>query len=325
MPKINKKHRSRLNLSLINIEAVLPELGMKFRKNGDELYAFCPNVEHVKEKHPTHWHIRSKIGDERNGVFLCWSCKFTGNIIKLVSVLKEIDFQKAVEFLSPFVGTAPIRLEIEKEDYEKNLGSYEPQSIPMLWNGKKIETEKIDPDSECFAYLQSRWIGQKYINMFGIVDWKEQKRIFVPITRNGKMVSWIARSYNGKNPKTFAPKGAPKKWELFGLDQIDRSVPEVNLCEGWVDAIRLMQAGIMNPLATCGSVLSEYQADELSFAKRLTLWRDGDKAGQIFGIGIAAWLGRGREFFVVKFPAGTDPGYYQAHKLKEFQPECWIC
>jgi DNA primase len=166
-------------------------------------------------------------------------------------------------------------------------------------------------------------IGMKYIDGCGLLDWPAKKRILVPITRHGRLISWVARSYSGAKPKTFAPAGAPKKWELIGFDQFNRSHRTVNVCEGWVDRIRLMQIGRSNACALCGSKMSEYQAEALIFAERIIIWQDGDKAGEVMAEDLAAWLGRGRELLIVPTPSGKDPGTFSPSELSEFQPITW--
>ena len=312
----------RFSLRNVNIESVLQKLEIPFERKEDELYAKCPNPEHQDRK-PS-WHIKSKLGDENNGLFNCWSCGWKGNLVSLVASKRKCDFAEARLLIDSFRKQLPeVTYKVEPEDYIKNIQGIEPPEISLEWKGKPIDVATIEQGSEAFAYLMSRMIGSKFIESEGLLAWSVKKRIIIPITRKGKLISWVARSYCDAKPKVIAPAGAPKKWELIGLDQLDRSIPLVNVCEGWVDRVRLMQVDRINVCALCGSKMSEYQAEALLFAKKIVLWLDGDKAGEVMGQDLAAWLGRGRELFVVPFEKGRDPGSFSPAELVLRQPITW--
>jgi DNA primase len=311
-----------------DIEALLRRLGIKFERRDDDLYALCPNPGH-SEKDPS-WHIRSVTGDPKNGVFNCWSCKWTGDVFTLVSEIRKVDFARALAFVKTFAKPEASRpaATVSDDDYTRNLRAVEPPEIGFFWPNADGDLEPFDPrriaeGTPCGNYLASRWIGSQYIERHGFLDWPEKNRVVVPIRRRGRMISWIARSYNGGKPKTFAPKGAPKRWELFGLDYLDRSVPEVNLVEGWVDHIRISQIRTLNALALCGSKMTEPQVEEILFAQRIIVWMDGDKAGEVLAGDVAAWLGRGRTLMIVEMPKGKDPGDYSPKEISSFQAEPW--
>lgn len=316
------KFKRRISLRNVDVRKVLDALGIEYQKNKDELYSKCLHPEH-KERKPS-WHIRAKMGDEKNGVFFCWSCGWKGNLITLVSMIKDVGFLAASAMVEEFQNVAPVEREMKDEDYMRGLHSFEPSELSdFIWSGKTIKTYPIRTGGEAFDYLISRNIGMRYVEECGLLDWPEKGRIIVPIHRNQKLISWVARSYRQENPKTLAPAGAPKKWELLGFDELNRKNESVNLCEGWVDRIRLLQIGRTNACALCGSKLSEYQAEDISFAKTITIWQDGDKAGEVMSRDLASWLGRDREFFIVRFSKGRDPGSFTPAELSEFRPEPW--
>jgi len=316
------KFKKRISLRNIDVAKVLDALGIVYQKNKDELYAKCLHPEH-KERTPS-WHIRAKLGDEKNGIFFCWSCGWKGNLITLVSNVKKVGFPAALSMVEEFQKSAPIVKEVGEEEYLKPMQSFEPPEIrDFIWAGKKIRTYPIRTGGEAFEYLIGRNIGGRYVEECGLLDWPEKGRIIVPIRRHKKMISWVARSYRDELPKTLAPAGAPKKWELLGFDEIDRAKEEISLCEGWVDRIRLMQIGCINPCALCGSKMSEFQADAIGFAKKITIWQDGDRAGEVMSRDLASWLGRGRELWIVRFPQGRDPGSFNPSDLSEFKPISW--
>lgn len=259
----------------------------------------------------------SRIGAVHN-------CKWSGNVISLVAVVRGISLGAAAKLVQAFVGARPEGLPATEADLLRGMDEYEPPELEgFVWKNERILTRSITPASRAGAYLFHRMIGPAYIAQCGLLDWPEFRRIIVPIYLHGRLISWVARTYNDGKPKTLAPHDAPKKWELIGIDEIDPDIPEANLVEGWSDRIRLMQIEKPNPLALCGSRITEYQAEMLLWAKRVIVWMDGDKAGEVLGDDTVSWFGAGREIFVVPFPSGTDPAKFSPLQLLPFQPIPW--
>jgi DNA primase len=310
----------------LDVEALLKTLGIVYVKREEDLYSVCPNPQH-KDSDPS-WHIRAVTGDRKNGVFNCWSCKWAGDVYTLIQAIKRCDFPAAVAFVRELgPSSVPHRpaAELRPVDYETNLRPYTPGPIGFKWRRTKTEPlhtfapEPILPGSAASEYLLDRWIGPGYITRHNLLDWREQRRIVVPIVRRGILISWVARSYADALPKAIAPEGAPKRWEIFALDQLDRSIPEVHLVEGWVDQIRVSQIGIKNVIAICGSKLTEYQVEEILFAKKIIVWMDGDKAGEVLVGDVRDWFAH-RRLLVVRMPDGTDPGDFSPSELLKFKP-----
>ena len=315
--------RKRVNFKDVDVERVLHHLGVEFTRREDELYARCFHPKH-KDTKPS-WHIKAERGHSMNGVFNCWACHWRGNLLTLITERLKVDAAQAFDLMEKYSTAAPdlTNKDVGESEYLGSSTTQEPPEISLAWKGEPIEAVDIEEGSPCFEYLMSRQIGELYMHEFGLKDWRDQQRVVVPITRRGRLISWVARSYSRQHPKTLAPAGAPKRWELFGLDLMERERKEVSIAEGWVDAIRLMQAGQPNPVAICGSKMSEHQAEEFLFAERITLWLDGDKAGEVMGEDVVSWLGRGREILVVPTPPGKDPGDFRPQELAAMQPNTW--
>jgi len=311
------KTRSRF-LKSLDVESLLRSLGIKFSRMGRELYCHCVHPDHKKDRTPS-WHIHSGIGDPKNSVFFCWSCHWTGNAITFVQAHKGLSFNDSISLLQPFVREkAEI---ISSTDPLTGLYPYEPGEIEYEWRGEGFEPKPIVYGSPAFAYLVNRGIGKKDIEFFKIQDWTEAGRIIVPIHRGGKLISWIGRTYRGETPKVWAPVGAPKKWEIFGLDLVT-NWKEANLSEGWADVIRLYQSGQINPLGLCGSRMSEQQAEIISRFEKLRVWTDGDLAGRGLALDIATWL-PGKEIEVVQCPDNQDPGSLDVEEIQKLQPQSY--
>lgn len=310
--------RPRLDLLSLDAEGVLKALGVEFKRDGDELWARCRSGLH-KDKHPS-WSMSTSA--KRNTVFSCMSCKWAGNAITLVAKVKGCAPREAVEWLRQFARASSLPPEhFDAEVYEQNLGEPEPGPIGFRWRGRAFEPRAVAVGSPAQMYLAGRNIGPDYIRRHGIMDWSDARRLVVPVKRRGVMISWLARTYEGAKPKVLAPEGAPKRWEMFGLDYLNRELKEVNITEGWANVIRMEQAGVVNPLGLCGSNLTEFHVDELLFATKLVWWLDGDKAGELLGGASVQWLGRGRDNFVVPMPVGLDPAeFWPPARLLDFRP-----
>jgi len=160
----------------------------------------------------------------------------------------------------------------------------------------------------CAAYLLSRGFGEREVDRFGLLDWPGKYRIFVPVTRHGLLISYVARSYSNGKPKVLTPLAASgARWAMVNFDGLDRSKKEVHLTEGWASCFRVWQAGFTNVVATCGSRLKLEQVLDLAWAERFVLWQEGDRAGESFFGELLAWLGRERMIEAVVMPTKSDP------------------
>jgi 5S rRNA maturation endonuclease (ribonuclease M5) len=237
----------------------------------------------------------------------------------LIRVLKGLSVNDSISLLQPFVRE---KAEIVSSiDPMSGLYPYEPGGLEYEWRGEEFEPKPIIYGSSAFSYLVNRGIGRKDIEYFKIQDWAEAGRIIVPIHRKRKLISWIGRTYQGGTPKVWAPVGAPKRWEIFGLDLVT-NWREANISEGWADAIRLHQSGLANPLALCGSRMSEQQAEEISRFEKIRVWMDGDLAGRGLALDIATWL-PGKEIEVVQCPDNQDPGSLDVGEIQKLQPKSY--
>jgi DNA primase len=301
----------------VDVQDVLDRLGMNYEKRRDELFALCPNPGHDDHKLGT-WSIKHAPGDDTNGFARCWSCSWTGDIYTLVQLVAGVGFKEAVEFatggaeleqVDPFAA-------VDFEEYMKPFGTWRPHEIEMP------PVVDVADELPCQKYLAGRGLTMKDIERYGLKDWRQRSRVFIPLTRRGILISWLARTYSGGNPKVLYPTGAAQRWALFGIDNVEFDKP-LNLTEGWLDAIRLEQAGLPNPIAVGGNKLTQEKALELSKIKEVVVWMDGDRAGYRMAVDVVAWLGSGRAISVVEMPEDTDPADYTPGEIRNFQPVAW--
>jgi DNA primase len=113
-------------------------------------------------------------------------------------------------------------------------------------------------------------------------------RVMFPITdRRGRVIAFGGRILDQGEPKYLNSPETPlfhKGRTLYGLAQASRAAREggeIVVCEGYMDAIALAEAGFAGAVAPLGTALTEGQIAELwRLAPEPILCFDGDAAGQ---------------------------------------------
>ena len=156
--------------------------------------------------------------------------------------------------------------------------------------------------------------GEGYVDRF-------RARIIFPIqSLAGKSVAFGGRRVEGITPDEDGAKYVNsaetsiyhKGEHLHGLvtarDEIRRS-GNAYLVEGYIDLLAMVQAGILNVVASLGTALTEEQAKLLSrFSGRVVIVYDGDDAGRTAAVRAADLLTiAGVEARMALLPAGDDP------------------
>lgn len=115
-----------------------------------------------------------------------------------------------------------------------------------------------------------------------------------------------------------------KRRNLYGLYQARdkiRTANEAIVVEGYMDCIRLQQAGVENVIATLGTALTQEQAGLLlRYAEKVLVLYDGDEAGQRQTLKAVDVLGaEGLRVDALSLPDGKDPDEFLAlHGKEEF-------
>ena len=82
-----------------NIEEAIPLLGLELKQNGDQYRGLCPVCESDDK--------RALVITESKQAFYCFGCKKGGDVITLVSRVKNISLKEAASFITD--GTVPVR------------------------------------------------------------------------------------------------------------------------------------------------------------------------------------------------------------------------
>jgi len=146
-----------------------------------------------------------------------------------------------------------------------------------------------------------------------------RSRIMFPIYHpSGKAIAFGGRKFNNDNPKDpkyFNSRETPlyRKSEVFyGLHKTRDSIRKFStaiLVEGYTDFLQLVQLGIPNVVAICGTALGINHANQIrKFARKVYLAYDGDSAGRRNAIKAGYVLFQaGVEPLVIPMPNDKDP------------------
>jgi DNA primase len=109
---------------------------------------------------------------------------------------------------------------------------------------------------------------------------------------------------------------------LFAAEVHIRKKDRVFVTEGYIDVIRMHQAGFPNAVAPLGTALTGEQVDVLlRYTRTIYLLFDPDEAGaKAAEKSVSLLHGKGVETFVIMLPSGTDPGdFFDSYAPQDFQ------
>ena len=165
------------------------------------------------------------------------------------------------------------------------------------------------------AVLRDSGLG--FLNSRGRQQDFFRARVLFPIFEpGGKPVAFGGRVLPGAEGSKYKNSSESpvyaKSRTLYALNWAKRDVVdrgEVIVCEGYTDVIGFFQAGVPRAVATCGTALGEDHFRLMkSFARRVVLAYDADKAGQAAADRFYEWEKRyDVEVAVAALPKGADP------------------
>ena len=170
-----------------------------------------------------------------------------------------------------------------------------------------------------------------------VVD-RFRNRLMIPICRDtGSVIAFGGRAIDAdQQPKYLNSPETPiysKSRTLYGLNLSKAAIRQGNfavLVEGYFDFAQVYQAGFQAVVASCGTALTPYQAQQLRrFTGKVVLSFDPDAAGQgATAKSCEMLVAEGFEVNVAILPAGEDPDTYvrkhgrqgYGERLKQSQP-----
>jgi DNA primase len=220
------------------------------------------------------------------------------------------------------------------EFYHQLLLSQQGEGARKYLENRGIKAETIiayklgyapDQWNKLEEYLLQKGFSQEYVKLSGLIKRNEnrnsyydlfRKRLMFPIFQyNGDILGFGGRVLDDTLPKyinTPETELYSKRQVLYGLYQARQAIRSTNeavLLEGYMDCIKLQQAGINNCVASLGTALTSEQARLLCrYTENVLILYDGDEAGQretLRAIDILAE--EALKIRVVTLPEGQDP------------------
>ena len=210
--------------------------------------------------------------------------------------LKERDGQRALQYLQARGITAPTAIAF-------GLGSTAAQ-------GDELARHLLQRG---FASQELQQIGLIRQNNGRNYDAFRQRLMFPIVAGNRQVMGFGGRVLGEGQPKYLnSPESLifNKRRQLYGANMLKgRTLSSLILVEGYMDVIRLYQAGIEATVATLGTALTQAQARLIKrYAPRVYLAYDGDAAGQSATLkGLEILEKEDLEVFVIPLPRGMDP------------------
>jgi DNA primase len=222
------------------IEDLLEHIGIEDLQSRDiEIGGRCPLHEKrtgEREHRPRHFSV-----NRRTGMFHCFSCGYSGSLVKLIVDLTKMGLWDAHQLIHRF------DVELGTADEER---SWEPP-IPSI--DLHVQLAQFGPPP-ARAMLRRR-LTQESIEKFGVRwDYGESAWILPIYGPNGDLWGWQAKT---KVWVRNRPPGIRKSRTLFGI-QIPRSDASMILVESPLDAVYLDGLGFP-AMASFGAAVSDIQ------------------------------------------------------------------
>lgn len=186
--------------------------------------------------------------DPETGVFHCFSCGASGNLVQFVKACFESSEDYAKEWLIKRYG--------KRAALKLNLG--EPINLGKKSAGIKLDASILDNYTSYCPYLAQRKLNRTVCEEFNVkYDPKERKVVFPVYNTKGELVLFAKRSIDYKS--FFMPEDARR--EVYNLNIIIKNnLKRAMLVEGPVDALTGWCHNVPT-IATLGSIADEQIAD----------------------------------------------------------------
>jgi DNA primase len=260
-----RDRRSQTNLyTASQIKRVLSGSGVTIEKEAESEYiVFCP----------FHANHRTPAGEinKFSGLFFCFSCSKTADLIELVMHFSNRTYFEAVRFIKSKEVETDILSEINNKLVKKEEWTEFDMSVIDRLHEQALTSERAK------EYFIKRKISKESVVKFKLGYSENQDMISIPVyNHEGLCVGFVARSIEGKDFKNTP--GLPKSKLLFNLNSV-KTASKVYVVESSFDAIRLDQVG-MPAVATLGANISSKQIELLGkYFSDIFLIADNDEAG----------------------------------------------
>lgn len=327
------KHRLEIE------QVVAPYTSLK--RSGRNLTGLCP---FHSEKSPSFF-----IYPESNS-FYCFGCGVGGDLVQFVRLAEHLDYVEAVRFLARQAGLAMPEdahdevasrqkmrlLELNREAarfFHATLNS--PQGAPGLqylrarglsdatirrfglgFAPERWNTLRDAMQDKGFTLAELSSAALIRMSEKGSFDQFRNRVIFPIIDLRGAVIAFGGRILGDGKPKYLNSADTPvfkKSNGLFALNIAKATRrKQLVLCEGYMDAIAIHQAGFDNAVATLGTSLTPEQARLIArYTAEVVICYDSDEPGQRATERAAALFAQtGIKVRVLTMPDAKDPDEY---------------
>ena len=246
------------------IKRVLAGSGVTVEKEAESEYiVFCP----------FHSNHRTPAGEinKYTGLFFCFSCSKTADLIELVMHFSNRTYFESVRFIKSKEVETNILSEVNNKLIEKEEWTEFDMSVVNRLHEQALNSERAK------EYFVKRKITKESVIKFKLGYSENQDMVSIPIQNNdGLCVGFVGRSVEGKDFKNTSK--LPKSKLLFNLNRV-KTASKVYVVESSFDAIRLDQVGFP-AVATVGANVSSKQIDLLQkYFSDIIIIADNDEAG----------------------------------------------
>jgi DNA primase len=222
---------------------------------------------------PFHNNHRTPAGEvqKRSGMFFCFSCQKSADLIELVMHISGRTYFEAARFIKSKEKVSNLAIEIDRAlVVEEQYKPFDELIIKRLHNNL-LAAER--PKN----YFNYRKITMQSCGKFSLGYSEKQDMVTVPVhSPDGIPLGFVGRSIEGKEFKNTP--GLPKSKTLFNLHRVKKS-DRVYVVESSFDAIRLDQVGLPST-ATLGANVSSKQIELLQkYFNNIIVIADNDEAG----------------------------------------------
>jgi len=246
------------------IKRVLAGSGVTVEKEAESEYiVFCP----------FHSNHRTPAGEinKYTGLFFCFSCSKTADLIELVMHFSNRTYFESVRFIKSKEVETNILSEVNNKLIEKEEWTEFDMSVVNRLHEQALNSERAK------EYFVKRKITKESVIKFKLGYSENQDMVSIPIQNSdGLCVGFVGRSVEGKDFKNTSK--LPKSKLLFNLNRV-KTASKVYVVESSFDAIRLDQVGFP-AVATLGANVSSKQIDLLQkYFSDIIIIADNDEAG----------------------------------------------
>jgi DNA primase len=246
------------------IKRVLAGSGVTVEKEAESEYiVFCP----------FHSNHRTPAGEinKYTGLFFCFSCSKTADLIELVMYFSNRTYFESVRFIKSKEVETNILSEVNNKLIEKEEWTEFDMSVVNRLHEQALNSERAK------EYFVKRKITKESVIKFKLGYSENQDMVSIPIQNSdGLCVEFVGRSVEGKDFKNTSK--LPKSKLLFNLNRV-KTASKVYVVESSFDAIRLDQVGFP-AVATLGANVSSKQIDLLQkYFSDIIIIADNDEAG----------------------------------------------